>query len=89
MKEEKRGQWRSRWKESGAEACGLEKLQGIRNFIDREDGSVVVDLPNLDMQLVFILIELCFLHPGLFGLEIYCSRYLWRIPVSVIKFYFV
>ena len=77
MKEEKRGQWRSRWKESGAEACGLEKLQGIRNFIDREDGSVVVDLPNLDMQLVFILIELCFLFLVLIGLEIYCNIHLF------------
>jgi hypothetical protein len=33
-----------------------------------EDGSVVVDLPNLGVQLVFVLIELCFLCPGLSGL---------------------
>jgi hypothetical protein len=73
-KEEKRGQWRSGWKESGAEACGSEKLQGRRDLIDGEDGSVVVDVPNIGMQLVFILIELCFLHPGLFGLEIYRNK---------------
>jgi hypothetical protein len=33
--------------------------------------SVVVDLSNLGTQLVFILVELCFLFWGIFGLEIY------------------
>ena len=45
----------------------------IRNLIDEEDGSVVVDLPNLGAQHVFILIKLCFHCPGIFGLEIYCN----------------
>jgi hypothetical protein len=55
-----RGQQKERWKESRAEAHGLDKLQVIRSLIDGEDGSVVVDLPNLGTQFVFILIELCF-----------------------------
>jgi hypothetical protein len=35
----------------------------------------VVDLPNLGVQLVFILIELYFLCLGFFGLEIYRSNH--------------
>jgi hypothetical protein len=66
--------WRRRWKESGAEAHGPEKPQVKRDLIDGEDGSVVGDLPNLGLQLVFILIELCFPCLGLFGLEIYCNK---------------
>jgi hypothetical protein len=62
---------RRRKKKSGAEAHGLEKPQVIRGFIDVEDGSVVVDVPNLGTQHVFILIELCFHCWGIFGLEIY------------------
>ena len=62
---------RRRWKESRAEVHGLEKPQVIRDLKDGEYSSVVVDLPNLGMQLVFILIELCFLYQGLSGLEIY------------------
>ena len=53
-------QRRRRKKKSRAEAHGLEKLHIIRGFIDVEDGNVVVDLPNLCAQLLFILIELCF-----------------------------
>ena len=45
-------------KERGAEARGLEKTQVISSLIDGEDGSIVVDLPNLGTQPVFILIEL-------------------------------
>ena len=47
----------------------------------------MVDLPNLGMQLVFILIELCFLCLGLLGLEIYCNKRLevagqwWHMPL--------
>ena len=69
-REDDGGQRRKR-KESRAEARGLEKLQVTRGLVDGEDGSVVVDLPNLGTQLVFILIELCFHCPGNFGLEIY------------------
>jgi hypothetical protein len=68
----KRGQWRKK-KKSGAEAGGLEKPQVLRGLIDGEDGSVAVDLPNLGVQLVFILTELCFLCLDLFGLEIYSN----------------
>ena len=64
-------QRRRKKKKSRAEAHGLEKPQVLRGLIDVEDGSVVVDLPNLGAQHVFILIELCFHCPGLFGLEIY------------------
>ena len=71
---EDNGGQRRRWKESGAEARGLEKLQVIRGLIDGEDGSVVVDLPNLGAQHVFILIELCFHCQGIFGLEIYRNK---------------
>jgi hypothetical protein len=62
-----------RKKESGAP--GLEKLQVIRGLLYGEDGSVVVDLPNLGTQYVFILIELYFYCLGLFGLEIYPKMY--------------
>lgn len=40
---------------AGAEARGLDKQKVIRGFIDVENGNVVVDLPNLGAQLVFIL----------------------------------
>jgi hypothetical protein len=46
---------RRRKKKSGAEAHGLEKPQVLRGLIDVEDGSVVVDLPNLGTQHGFIL----------------------------------
>ena len=42
--------------------------------LDVEDGNVVVDLPNLGTQHVFILIVLCFHCLGIFGMEIYCNR---------------
>ena len=41
-------------RKSRAEAHDLEKLQVLRGLIDGDDGSVAVDLPNLDAQLVFI-----------------------------------
>jgi hypothetical protein len=44
-----------------------------------KDGSVVVDLPNLDAQHVFILIESCFHFWGIFGLEIYYNKDLLTI----------
>jgi hypothetical protein len=67
-KENKGGQ--RRWKESRAEEHSLEKQYVIRGLIDGEDGSAVVDLPNIGKQHVFILIELCFHSWGIFGLEI-------------------
>ena len=42
-----------------------------KDLIDGEDSGVVLDLPSLGAQLVFILIELCFHCWGLLGLEIY------------------
>jgi hypothetical protein len=65
------GGQRRRWKESGAEARGLEKPQVLRGLLYGENGNVVVDLPNRGTQHVFILIELRFHCPGLFGFEIY------------------
>ena len=56
-------------KKSGAEAHGLEKLQILRGLIDVEDGSVEVDMPNLGIQHVIILIELCFHGRDIFGME--------------------
>jgi hypothetical protein len=67
---------RRRKKKSGAEAHGLEIPQVLRGLIDMEDGSVVVDLPTLGAQHVFVLIELCFHCQGIFGLEIYCNNFL-------------
>jgi hypothetical protein len=40
-----------------------------KGFLYGEDGSAVVDLPNLGAQHAFILIELCFLCRGIIGLE--------------------
>lgn len=59
----------------GGEACGLEKTQVIRDLINGDYSSIVVDLPNLGVQFIFILIELCFLCTGLFGLEIYRNTF--------------
>jgi hypothetical protein len=62
---------RGRKKKGRAEARGLEKPQVPWDLTDVEDGSVVVDLPNIDTEHVLILTELCFHCQGLFGLEIY------------------
>ena len=78
-RERKRENWkrertrRRKKKKIGAEAHGLEKLQVLRSFIEGEDGSVAIDLPNLGTQHVIILIELCFHCRDIFGLEIYCN----------------
>ena len=42
-------------KRNGAETCSLEKPQVARDFIDGEYSSVVVCLPSLGEQLIFIL----------------------------------
>jgi hypothetical protein len=79
---EKKEKWkrertqRRKKKKSRAEAHGLQKPKVLRGLIDVEDGSVVVDLPNLGARPVFILIELCFHCRGIFGLEIYPNKYL-------------
>jgi hypothetical protein len=65
---------RRKKKKSRAEAHGLEKLQVLRGLIDVEDSSVVVDLPNLGTQHVFISIVMCFHFWGIFELEIYRNR---------------
>jgi hypothetical protein len=41
-----------------------------------EDGSVMVDLPNLDAQHVIILIVLCFHCRGIFG---------WRFTATIMQ----
>jgi hypothetical protein len=58
--EEGEGQRRRKEEKSRAEAHGLEKLQVLRCLIDVEDGSVVVNLPNLGAQHVITLTLLCF-----------------------------
>ena len=56
-RERRRRKWKRKRKKkkSGAEAHGLEKLQVLRDLIDVEVGSVVVDLTNLGTQHVFII----------------------------------
>jgi hypothetical protein len=56
-----------RRKKSGTEVHGLEKLEVLRGHIDVENGSVVVDLPNLGTKHVFILIVSCF----------HCRGHIW------------
>jgi hypothetical protein len=68
---------RRKKKKSRAEAHGLEIPQVLRGLIDREAGSVAVDLPNLGTQHVFILIVLCLHCQGIFGLEIYLNRHVY------------
>jgi hypothetical protein len=53
--------------------CPLLRVQEL-TLIDVEDASVVVDLSNLGILLVFILIELYFHCWGILGLENYCNR---------------
>jgi hypothetical protein len=65
---------RRKKEKSRAEAHGLEKPQVLRDLIDVEDGSVVLDLPNLGAQHVFILTELCFHCRGIFGFEKFTER---------------
>ena len=61
---------RRRKKKSRTEEHGLEKPQVLSGLIDVEDGSVVVvDLPNLGAQHVFILIVSCFHCQSIIGLE--------------------
>ena len=68
-----RGGERREWKENGGEAHGLKKPQVIRGSTDGEYSSVVVDLPNLGAQHVFILTESCF----------HCRAYLgWRFTAT-------
>ena len=53
---------RRRSKKSRAEAHGLEKLQVLRGLIHVEDGSIAVDLPNLDTE-----------HDSFFFFLFFCS----------------
>ena len=63
---------KKRWKEDGTEPRGLEEPQVARDFMAGEESSVVVDLPNLGVQLINIMTELCAVctYLGLLGLEI-------------------
>ena len=80
-KKEKMGERESRRRGGGGRKAekhmAWRKLQVLRGLIDVEDGSVVVDLPNLGAQHVFILTELCFHCQGIFRLEVYRNN---RIP---------
>lgn len=61
--------------EDGAEPWGLEKPRIARDLLAGGSSRVVVDLPNLGVQFINIVIELCVLCVGLLGLEIYCNRF--------------
>ena len=52
-------------KMDGAERYGLEEVHIARYLY----------LPNLDMQFISIIIELCVLCTGFLGLEIYCNTH--------------
>jgi hypothetical protein len=67
-------QRRRKTKKSRAEAHGLKEPQVLRGLIDVEDGSVVVELPNLGAQHEIILTVLCFHCRSIFGIEIYHNR---------------
>jgi hypothetical protein len=75
----RRGKWkrerikRRRKKKIRAEEHGLKKLHVLRGLIDVENGSVVVELPNLGTQHVIILTVLHFHCQGIFGMEINCN----------------
>ena len=54
----KRKRRKRRLKEDGGEGQGLDKPQVLRDLIDGKQNNVVIDLPNLGMELVFQFIEL-------------------------------
>ena len=54
-----RTQRKRRWKENGAEPHGPENLQIARDLMTGEESSVVLNLPNLRVQLANIVTELC------------------------------
>ena len=58
-------QRKRQWKEDGAEPQGLEKWEVARDLKAGKQSSVVVDLPNLGVQLINIIIELCVHCTGL------------------------
>lgn len=71
-------EWRKKdreelWEEDGAEPCGLEKPQAARDLRAGKQISVVVDLPNLGVQLINIT-ELCGFYMVSMGLEIYYNE---------------
>ena len=55
----KRRQKKRRGKEDGAESDGLEQPQVARDLLAGEQSSVVINPPNLGVQLINILTELC------------------------------
>ena len=74
MGERRRRKWeRERMQRRRKKKKSIEETHALRGLVEVEDGSVVVDLPSLGAQHVFILTELCFHCPGIFGLEIYCN----------------
>jgi hypothetical protein len=68
-KKEKMGEEEGEEEEKWSRSTWPGEPQVIRGLIEVEDGSVVVDLPNLSAQHVFILIELCFHCWGTFRIE--------------------
>ena len=66
-------QRKRKWKEDETEPHGLEKLQVARDLIAGEENCVVVNVPNLGVQRINIITELCVPCSGLLRLEISCS----------------
>lgn len=60
--------------EDGIVPRGLEKPQVTRDLIDGRQSSVAVNVPNLAVQLVNAVTELCGFCSDILGLEIYCNK---------------
>ena len=73
-----------RWKEDGEEPHGLEKLQVVRDLIAGEQSSVVVNLHDQGMQLIYIVTELCVLCTGFLWLEIYSNKLVNNILIRTL-----
>lgn len=53
--------------ENGADPCGLDEPQVARDFINGQQSSVEVYLPNLITQLVIILLSILFIAWAFWG----------------------
>jgi hypothetical protein len=68
--------------EDGADPCVVEEPQVVRAFIAGQQSSVVVYLPNLGLQLINILTELCGLCMIILGEKIFEHKSGWYKYVS-------
>ena len=56
-------------KKGGAETYGRVKLQDLKGLIDVDEGSIVLEMPKVGIQYVFIFTELYFHCQSIFRLE--------------------